>query len=60
MDRRLWAYTNGFGWFAVDPESCDYDEEQVDTVEPLLEAETKHALMQQAEEEHYEIVMWLE
>jgi hypothetical protein len=60
MERRLWAYSNDFGWFAVDPSACDYDEDKVDTVAPVLEAETKHALMQKAAAENYEIVMWLE
>ena len=60
MERRLWAYTNGFGWFAVDPSECDYDEDQVDTAEPVLTADTKHALMQKAEAEGFVIAMWLE
>jgi hypothetical protein len=60
MERRLWAYSNDFGWFAVDPEACDYHGDQVDTIPPILEADTKHALMQKAEATDYEIVMWLE
>jgi len=60
MDRRLWAYNNEFGWFAVDPAACDYDEDRVDTVEPVLQADTKHALMQKADEAGFELAMWLE
>ena len=60
MTHRLWAYRNDFGWFAIDPAACDYAQDRVDTVEPLLTADTKHALMQQAEEAGYDIVMWLE
>jgi hypothetical protein len=60
IERRLWAYTNGTGWFAIDPETCDYDEDQVDTAEPVLAADTKHALLQKAEEEGFVIAMWLE
>ena len=60
MENRLWAYTNDLGWFAVDPSTCDYDEEQVDSVEAVLEANTKHELMAKAEIEGYEIAMWLE
>ena len=60
MEHRLWAYKNDSGWFAVDPAACDYDEDQVDTVGPVIEADTKHALMQKAEGEGFEIVMWLE
>jgi hypothetical protein len=60
MERHLWAYGNDFGWFAVDPTACDYNQDQVDTAVPVLEADTKHALMQRAEEAGYEIVMWLE
>ena len=60
MERRLWAYHNDFGWFAVDPAASDYEEDRVDTVEPVLQADTKHALMQKAEEQGYDLVMWLE
>jgi len=59
-EHRLWAYKNDSGWFAVDPSTCDFDEDQVDTVGPVLAAESKHALMQKAEEADFEIVMWLE
>ena len=45
MTRRLWAYRNAFGWFAVDPEACDYEEDRVDTVEPLLTADTNSLLL---------------
>jgi hypothetical protein len=44
----------------VDPEACEYKEECVDTVEPVLTADTKHALLQQAEEAGYDIGRWLE
>jgi hypothetical protein len=44
----------------VNPEECQYDRTQVDTLPALLEADTKHALMARAEAEGYEIVMWLE
>ena len=60
MQRHLWAYRNAFGRFAVDPEACEYKEDRVDTVEPVLTADTKHALLQQAEEAGYDIGMWLE
>jgi hypothetical protein len=60
MARRLWAYRNDFGWFAVDPEACDYEEDKVDTVPAVLEADTKHDLINTAEAEGYEIAMWLE
>lgn len=60
MEGHLWAYGNDFGWFAVDPAACDDNQDQVDTVVPVLEADTKHALMQRAEEARYEIAMWLE
>jgi hypothetical protein len=60
MDHRLWAYSNGVGWFAIDPATCDFDEDQVSTVEPVLEADTKHDLLQKAEEQGFEIAMWLE
>ena len=59
-EHRLWAYKNDAGWFAVDPSTCDFDEDQVDTVGPVFAAESKHALMQKAEEADFEIVMWLE
>ncbi len=42
MERRLWAYHNAFGWFAVDPEECDFDEDKVDEARTVLEATTKH------------------
>jgi hypothetical protein len=60
MENRLWAYSNGFGWFAVDPSECDYDEDQIDSIAPVLEADTKHDLMHRAEMEGFEIAMWLE
>jgi hypothetical protein len=60
MGRQVWAYHNAFGWYAVDPEQCQYDRAQVDTLPALLEADTKHALMAKAEAAGYEIVMWLE
>ena len=60
MEHRLWAYSNDFGWFAVDPSACDYDQGQVDTIEAVLEADTKHELMVKAEQEGFEIAMWLE
>jgi hypothetical protein len=60
MEHRLWAYSNGNGWFAIDPEACDFDEDRVDTVEAVLEADTKHNLMQKAAEKGFEIAMWLE
>jgi len=60
MARRLWAYNNDFGWYAVDPEECQHDRNKVDTLTAVIEAETKHALMARAEEEGHEIVMWLE
>lgn len=60
MARELWAYSNAFGWYAVDPEVCQYDRTLVDTLPALVEADTKHALMAQAEAAGYEIVMWLE
>jgi hypothetical protein len=60
MTRQLWAYTNDFGWFAVDPAACDYDADRADTVGPELEADTKHALMQKAEDAGYVITMWLD
>jgi hypothetical protein len=44
----LWAYSNAFGWYAVDPEECQYDRAQVDTLQALAEAAG------------YEITMWLE
>jgi len=60
MGRPLWAYSNDFGWYAVDFEACQYDRAQVDTLPALVEADTKHALMAKAEAVGYEIVMWLE
>jgi len=60
MARQLWAYSNTFGWYAVDPEACQYDRAQVDTLPALVEAATKHALMARAEAAGYEIIMWLE
>jgi hypothetical protein len=44
----------------VDPEACQYDRTQIDTVPALLEADTKHALMAKADAAGYEIAMWLE
>ena len=44
MERRLWAYHNAFGWFAVDPEERDFDENKVDEAPAVLEATTKHEL----------------
>jgi hypothetical protein len=60
MGRQVWAYHNDFGWYAVDPEACQYDRAQIDTLPALIEADTKHALMAQAEAAGYEIAMWLE
>jgi predicted ABC-type ATPase len=60
MEHHLWAYGNEFGWFAVDPEECHYDRDQVHTAQVVLEADTKHSLMQKAEEEGFVIAMWLE
>lgn len=60
MARQLWAYGNDFGWYAVDPEACQYDRDQVDRLTALVEADTKHALMAKAEAAGYDIVMWLE
>jgi hypothetical protein len=60
MARQLWAYSNAFGWYAVDPEECQYDRAQVDTLPAVVEADTKHALMARAEAAGCEIVMWLE
>jgi hypothetical protein len=60
MEHRLWAYSNGKGWFAIDPAACDFDEDQVNTVEAVLEADTRHNLLQKAAEKGFEIAMWLE
>jgi hypothetical protein len=60
MEHRLWAYHNEFGWFAVDPEECDFDEDKVDEAPAVLEATTKHELMNMAEADNIKIVMWLE
>jgi hypothetical protein len=58
MARCLWVYYSDFGWFAAGPAGCDDDEDRIDTVEPLLAADTKHALLQQAEQAGCDIVMW--
>lgn len=60
MERRLWAYHNEFGWFAVDPEECDFDEDKVDAAPTIFEATTTHELMNIAEADNLKIVMWLE
>jgi hypothetical protein len=60
MARQLWAYNNDFGWYAVDPEECQHDRAQVDTLPVLVEADTKHELMAKAEAAGYVIAMWLE
>jgi hypothetical protein len=60
MEHHLWAYTNDFGWFAIDPSMCDYDRDKVDTAETMFEAETKHELMNKVEAAGEKIAMWLE
>ena len=45
MARQLWAYSNDFGWYAVNPEECQYNRAQVDTLPALVEADTKHELV---------------
>lgn len=47
MARQLWAYGNDFGWYAVDPEACQDDRDQVDTLTAIVEADTTHALRSQ-------------
>ena len=59
LERRLWAYHQASGWFAVDPAECDFDEDRVAEATVRFEGQTKEELMRQAEAAQFEIVMWL-
>ena len=50
MERRLWIYTNDFGWFAVDPEEYQYNRILVDIAPVILEDDTRDSFMHKAEE----------